>query len=183
LPIGIAALDEKGLIQRVNNGFEKIFQYSSEEVLGKDINDVVVPEHLEDESFELSSTTYKGTTVQKESIRKRKDGSIVPVYLYGVPVKYNDKTISIYGIYVDITDRKQAIEALQEREAHLSAILENLPSLIMFVDKNYRILSFNNSLRLGYIQMYGIKLEIGKNLTIQSLKRQVKYGRRDMTER
>ena len=164
LPIGIAALDEKGLIQRVNNGFEKIFQYSSEEVLGKDINDVVVPEHLEEESFELSSTTYKGTTVQKESIRKRKDGSIVPVYLYGVPVKYNDKTISIYGIYVDITDRKQAIEALQEREAHLSAILENLPSLIMFIDKNYRILSFNNSLRLGYIQMYGIKLEIGKNL-------------------
>jgi len=164
LPIGIVVLNKEGEIQRINDGFERIFQYSSKEVLGKNIEDIVVPEHLGEESFELSETTYEGRTVQKESIRKRKDGSLVPVYLYGVPVKYNDKIISIYGIYVDITVRKRAIEALQEREAHLSAILENLPSLIMFVDKNYRILSFNNTLRLGYIQMFGIELEIGKNL-------------------
>jgi PAS domain S-box-containing protein len=164
LPVGIVVLDKKGLVRRVNDGFEKIFQYKSEETLGKKIDDVVVPEHLGEESFELSSIAYEGRTVQKESIRKRKDGSLVPVYLYGVPVIYNEKAISIYGIYVDITDRKRAVEALREREARLSAILENLPSLIMFVDKDYKILSYNNTLRLGYIQMYGIKIEIGLNL-------------------
>ncbi|MBL7128994.1 MAG: PAS domain S-box protein [Ignavibacteria bacterium] len=164
LPVGIVVLNKDGEIQRINDGFERMFQYTSEEILGKKIDDVVVPIHLEDESDELSSTAYDGLTIQKESIRKRKDGTFVPVYLYGVPVKYNDKTISIYGIYVDITDRKRAIEALKEREAHLSAILENLPSLIMFIDKDYSVLSFNNTLRLGYIQMYGVRLEIGMNL-------------------
>jgi len=164
LPIGIVVLNKEGEIQRVNDGFERIFQYSSEEILGKKIDDVVVPKHLGDESNELSSTAYEGLTIQKESIRKRKDGTLIPVYLYGVPVKYNNKTISIYGIYVDITDRKRAIDALKEREAHLSAILENLPSLIMFIDKDYTVLSFNNTLRLGYIQMYGVRLEIGMNL-------------------
>ena len=164
LPVGIVVLNKEGEIQRVNDGFEEIFQYSSKEVLNKNIEDIVVPEYLGEESFELSETTYEGRTVQKESVRRRKDGSLVPVYLYGVPVKFNNQTISIYGIYVDITDRKRAIEALKEREAHLSAILENIPSLIMFVDKNCTILSFNKTLRLGYIQMYGIKLEIGKNL-------------------
>ena len=39
--------------------------------------------------------------------RQHRDGHLVDVLIYGVPVLLDNRTISIYGVYVDITERKR----------------------------------------------------------------------------
>ncbi len=106
-PLGIVLLDNQDRIIEVNAGFQDIFQYAPDEVLGKKINDIIVPETLKDEGADLSEQTQRGIIVYKETVRKRKDGSLADVYIYGVPVFIGGQQEGIYGIYADQSERKR----------------------------------------------------------------------------
>ncbi len=122
-PIGIAMLDEHKEVTMINKGFEEIFGYTEEEIVGLDLDKIIVPEGLEEEATALTKSTK---TFKFNSRRTRKDGSFVDVLIYGVPVVVDGRTIAVYGIYVDITDRieaeNQVKQSLKEKEVLLSEI-------------------------------------------------------------
>jgi PAS domain S-box-containing protein len=122
-PIGITLLDEHKEIQMVNEGFEQIFGYSFDEIKGLAIDSVIAPDDKIDEARILSDSQEP---FEITSIRRRSDGSFIDVLIYGVPVSVEGKTIAIYGIYVDITDRKkseqQVRQSLKEKEVLLAEI-------------------------------------------------------------
>ena len=69
-----------------------------------------------------------------------------------VPLHHADGTIwGVLGTYEDITDRKQAEEALHERNAWINSILEASPAAIYALDKEGIVLSWNK----GAEQMFG----------------------------
>jgi len=143
-PAGIVMLDENDRVQYINKGFETIFQYSFEEIKGRYINDIVSPEGFLDEASNLSSQTILGNVVEKESVRKRKDGSLVSVHIYGIPIEVDQKRIGIYGMYVDITERKRAETELRENQKLLSTVIETMPIGIWVLDKNGKIIHGNS---------------------------------------
>ena len=122
-PIGIALLDEHKEVILVNKGFEKIFGFNADEVRDVSLDKVIVPEEKREEASTLSGSTE---TFEVNTYRRRKDGKLVDVIIYGVPVIVEEKIIGIYGIYVDITDRKIAEkkikESLKEKEVLLAEI-------------------------------------------------------------
>ncbi len=122
-PIGIALLDEHHEVKMVNKGFEELFSINQDEIIGLDIDKVIVPDGKEDEAFQL---TRSHEVFEVSTRRKRSDGEEIDVLIYGVPVVVEGKTIAIYGIYVDISDRKRAEEkvrrSLKEKEVLLSEI-------------------------------------------------------------
>ncbi|TVR28279.1 MAG: PAS domain S-box protein [Balneolaceae bacterium] len=122
-PIGIALLDEHKEIQMANQGFEEIFGYNIQDIKGLEIDSVIAPDDKVEEAKSLSASTEP---FEFSSVRRKSDGSLVDVIIYGVPVVVDDKTIAIYGIYVDITDRnrveKQVRNSLREKEVLLSEI-------------------------------------------------------------
>lgn len=65
-------------------GFENLFQYSAEEIRGRYINDVIIPEDLLDQATNLSNTVIGGRSVQMESVRRRKDGTLINVSILAV---------------------------------------------------------------------------------------------------
>jgi diguanylate cyclase (GGDEF)-like protein/PAS domain S-box-containing protein len=117
-PIGIVVLDDQDQIQGINKAFETIFQYRPNEVVGYQLNDLVVPEELSKEATSLSLASLEGASVQKETIRKRKDGSLIPVHAYGVPIIMDGKTVGVYAMYVDISDSKQKEQKLEYMSSH-----------------------------------------------------------------
>jgi len=117
-PLGIVMLDEQDRVRRINSAFERIFQYASAEIVGKPINALIVPASHNSEGARLSRTVLRGNTVHHESIRQRRDGSLVPVEVYGVPVTHKNKTLGLYAMYVDITERKRVEEQLQFASTH-----------------------------------------------------------------
>ncbi len=109
-PAGIALMGTDDRIVMVNKSFQGMFGYSNEEIRGRNINDIIVPPSLREEAGALSSTSQHGTTISKETTRRRKDGSSVDVHITGYPILIEGKHVGVYGMYENISERK-ALEA------------------------------------------------------------------------
>ena len=120
-PEAIVILDEYDRVQRVNSEFVRMFGFTRDEVVGQQLSRLIVPAHLRRESIDLTRMITRGDTVALETVRERKDGSHIEVSVLGTPVVVGDQAIAVYGIYRDITDRKQTerqlVEAKEQAEA------------------------------------------------------------------
>lgn len=110
-PEAIVWHDNNDLVVNVNDEFTKMFGYTREEALGSPINDLVAPEGLMDEASMLSHKVIHGERVEADSVRKRKDGTLLDVWILGAPIIHEGKQIGVYAIYRDITERRKAEEA------------------------------------------------------------------------
>ncbi len=131
-PEAIAMMDNEDRIININREFHKLFQYSIEEIKGCYINDIIVPEHLADEASEVSDTVIRGDFIQKETVRKRKDGSYVDVSILRCPIVVDERQVGGYVIYRDITERKRREEIIKYQACH--DILTGLPNRVLFND-------------------------------------------------
>ncbi len=118
-PLAIVLLNEKSEVVQVNKGFESLFGYALDELAGKTLTDAIVPAELEKEGNEINSLITENKVIRVETIRRRKDGQIVSVIIYGVPVVLGERKIGIFGMYVDITERQRMEEELKIRNAEL----------------------------------------------------------------
>ncbi len=122
-PIGIAVLNKHKEVVMINQGFEDIFQYSPDEIVGLELDKVIVQQDSLEEAYALTDTTINVECITR---RKRKDGSLIDVIIYGIPVIIEGKMAAIYGLYVDITGQKDAEmkieQSLKEKEVLLAEI-------------------------------------------------------------
>ncbi|UII22025.1 PAS domain-containing sensor histidine kinase [Fulvivirga ligni] len=118
-PLGIVLLDDQHCVMQMNQGFKDMFGFSEEAIVGNQLNNILVPKDYEKEAIDINTLTASGQVGMLESYRLHADGHTVPVIIYGVPVSFENKTIGIYGIYVDITDRTKAEQELQIRNNEL----------------------------------------------------------------
>ncbi len=104
-PEGIVLVDDRDVILDVNSEFQRMFGYSRDEVLGRPVNDLIVPEGRFSEAEALTRRVVAGEKVETEAVRHRKDGSLVDVSILATPVDLSDER-RVYGIYRDITQQK-----------------------------------------------------------------------------
>lgn len=103
-----------GIILSWNKGAERIFGYKAEEAIGRSIL-LLIPAHMHDEEFEILSRLRRGERIEHyETIRCRKDGTLINVSLSVSPLYGScGEVIGASKIARDITERKNA-EARQE---------------------------------------------------------------------
>lgn len=130
-PDAIIMVDNSDRIIAANPSFLEFFGYSEDEVKGRPINSLIVPRHLEEEADSISNTALNGKVAKKETVRMRKDGSLVEVSIIGYPIFINSEQVGIYGIYSDISKRKQAERDLHESEERYRKLIEYLPEAIL----------------------------------------------------
>ncbi|HEY3430899.1 MAG TPA: PAS domain S-box protein, partial [Cyclobacteriaceae bacterium] len=118
-PMGLVLLDAHGKVELVNQGFREMFGYELATLRGMNLNDFIVPEDLKNEGIDLNNLITANKIISVVTRRKHRTGHIVDVLLYGVPVELNHRTIGIYGVYVDITERKKVEEELKVRNTEL----------------------------------------------------------------
>jgi PAS domain S-box-containing protein len=116
----IISKDLNGVITSWNNGAERIFGYTTEEVVGKSVT-ILIPPDRQDEEPAILERIRRGERVEHyETIRMRKHGSRVNISLTISPVKNaGGKIIGASKIARDITERKhsEAQIAILAREA------------------------------------------------------------------
>lgn len=133
-PVGIVMLDELDRIISINQEFERMFCFTLEEIKGHNINEIIAPDNLLKEAVTLSVKSLSGERVRKESLRKRKDGSLINVEIFGVPIHADKKQIGIYGMYTDISERKNAEIALIESEKKFRTVIEEAAEIVFTID-------------------------------------------------
>jgi two-component system cell cycle sensor histidine kinase/response regulator CckA len=108
------------IIQSWNFGAQRIFGYTAEEAVGKPVA-ILIPPNRADEEPAILRRIRNGERIEHyETIRRRKDGSLVEISLTVSPI--TDPNGSIIGaskIARDVTERKRANDALSEAHAQL----------------------------------------------------------------
>ena len=119
-PEAIAISDLPGKISMVNKEFTNLFGYTSEEATGRNIDDLVVPEELKEESISIEKLATEHHKVIRETIRKDKSGNKIQVSLIATAIIVNNNPVAFVGIYRDITTEK--------KNALLQEVLYNISS-------------------------------------------------------
>ena len=129
-PEATVLLADASRILRVNPEFTKLFGYTPDEAVGSQLDDLLAPPDLLAEARQLTGEVSAGQSVALETVRRRKDGSLVHVLAQGTPVLAEDGKVAVYGMYRDITERKRAEEALRISEEKFSKAFRSSPDLL-----------------------------------------------------
>ncbi len=102
-----------GIIASWNKGAEHVFGYTAAEAIGRSIT-IVIPDDRQNEETEILSRIRRGERIEHfQTIRQRKDGTLIAVSLTVSPVKNAEgKIIGASKIARDITEQKQSQEQI-----------------------------------------------------------------------
>ncbi len=126
-PVAILLTDQQNRVITCSPVFEKLFQYSQSEIVGKDIDQIVANDEMRAEAVEISKRVLAGHAAEVETRRRRKDGTFVDVAIFGVPSLLDGEVIGAFAMYSNISERKKAEEALRlsEERFHLVSYATN----------------------------------------------------------
>lgn len=106
----------EGVITSWNNGAERLFGYTADEVVGKPVTILIPPDHIDEEPQILRRIKAGERVEHYETVRVCKGGRLIDISLTVSPIRSADGTIiGASKIARDISERKRAQEALAEQ--------------------------------------------------------------------
>lgn len=153
----IVAKDLDGIISEWNSGAERLFGYTAEEAIGRPVA-MLVPSDRADEEPDILARISRGERIDHfETIRRRKDGSLVEISLSVSPIRNRaGQVIGAAKIARDITERRRAeeqqhilIREMDHRVKNLFALASSIVSLSVKAATTPRELAATVSQRLG----------------------------------
>src|SRR5262245_32912945 len=135
----IVSKDLNGIVTSWNGSAERMFGYTAAEVVGRSIRLIIPADRQSEEDFVLSRIRAGESVRHYETIRQRKDGTLIPISLTVSPI-YDDRGVVVGASKVarDISDRRQADFAARR----LAAVVESSDDAIVAKDLNGIITSW-----------------------------------------
>jgi PAS domain S-box-containing protein len=124
------------VIQTWNTGAERLLGWSAAEAIGQDVTLLLPPTRLH-EKQDIMARLNRGEPVPHfDTVRRRKDGSLVDVSFAISPVKLDGEIIGASAIIRDISERKLTQAALSASEERWRALLASIPGMVFTADAN-----------------------------------------------
>jgi diguanylate cyclase (GGDEF)-like protein/PAS domain S-box-containing protein len=124
-PLGIVVLNRDARVEMANAAFEKMFLYGRREIEAKEIDPLLAPDDSHPSS-DVVSKVFAGQTVSRSGQRRRKDGIILDVETYAVPLTVNGTVQGAYKIFQDISSRVLAAETERKHAEGLRGVVQEL---------------------------------------------------------
>jgi PAS domain S-box-containing protein len=154
-PAAIVAIDPRDRVTLWNPAAQRLFGYTAEEVVGRNIDDLVAHRPEIREEAETLNRQAEEEPVRGTTRRTRKDGSLVDVEVLGAPITVGGERVGRYAIYLDTSE-------LQQRKQYYESLLELSPTAIITIDPEENITSWNPAAE----RLFGYTAEeaIGRNI-------------------
>ncbi|NTU70483.1 MAG: PAS domain S-box protein [Coriobacteriia bacterium] len=139
--------DTEGTYLGCNPAFADFFGVPSEQLFGKTDYDFVDTEIADSfRANDLAAMAAGGPTANEEWITYSSDGRRALVETVKTPVvEANGRIVGIVGVAREVTELRQAQDALGEREGYLRALIDNFPFLVWLKDTDSRFLTVNSA--------------------------------------
>jgi PAS domain S-box-containing protein len=145
---GIIIIDVKGRIRLFNPAAERLFGYTANELIGKNVNVLIPPGDRErhDGYIERYFRTGEKHILAKgrEVEGQRRDGSTFPMYLSVGEININEIKCFI-GITHDLSAQKAASLQIAKASEFMQAIVDSTPSILVGLDNQGRVTHWNQS--------------------------------------
>jgi len=156
----IVGKDLNGAITSWNQGAERIFGYTADEMIGQSILLLIPPEHAGEEETILARLRRGERIEHYETVRVTKDGRRIDVSLSIAPLRdSNGALVGASKISRDITARKRAELALRESEHRFASFMQSLPGLAWIKDTMGRYVFVNEAAQrpfgMSRVRLYG----------------------------
>jgi len=128
--------DTKGTVTDINPRFTEVFGYTKEDIIGENIDKIgFYPKGKIKEGKNLTRKAIGKDLINFETVRQKKDDTLIPVRISSSFVKINDKVTGIIALYQDITEQKQS-EKIQKVLYNISKATNSS----IFLDQLYPII-------------------------------------------
>jgi PAS domain S-box-containing protein len=140
----IIGKDVNGIITSWNRAAERLFGYAADEAVGRPIAMLAPPDRI-DEMPGILNRIRRGERVDHfDTVRRAKDGRLLPIALTVSPIKDEDgNIIGASKIARDISERRRTEEALREERARLHATLHGIGDAVIVTDAEGRVTMMN----------------------------------------
>jgi diguanylate cyclase (GGDEF)-like protein/PAS domain S-box-containing protein len=137
--------DAQGILTFANPAVEELLGYTREELIGLHWS-ALTPE---DEVEKVSQETAKrpqGIVSRYETVLLDKKGQHIPVIVSARPLFEENEFAGVLSAFTDITELKQAEEALRDEKTLMDALMDNIPDSIYFKDRQCRLIRINRKM-------------------------------------
>jgi PAS domain S-box-containing protein len=140
----IIGKDVNGIITSWNRAAERLFGYSATEAVGRHVAMLAPPDRA-DEMPSILSRIRRGERVDHfDTVRRAKDGRLIPISLTVSPIKDEDGNIIGASKFArDISERRRAEQALREEKARLHATLNGIGDAVIVTNAEGRVTMMN----------------------------------------
>lgn len=125
-PAAITMVNPENNIQSVNNKFEQLFGYEENEILGKDINELLVSEEQMPFASKEPGAHSKMEEFHEHSQRVTKEGELLDVLTGIIPVYIDEEPIAYFGMYINISQQKEYEQRLQQSLEEKKTLLQEI---------------------------------------------------------
>jgi PAS domain S-box-containing protein len=138
----IISKDLNGTVQTWNRAAERMFGFTASEIVGQSITRIIPPERLGEEDYVLGQIRSGRPIEHFETVRQRKDGSLIAISLTVSPIRTpGGAIIGASQIAHDLSDRR----ALEREALRLAAIVDTSDDAIVSKDLNGVVQTWNGA--------------------------------------
>jgi PAS domain S-box-containing protein len=148
-PVAIVTTDPAGNVVTWNPAAEQLFGYTAAEAGGRNLDDLVADNptiHDQALAYGRAVTAETPAPVHAMTQRARRDGTLIEVELWAVPVMVGGEEVAVLALYHDLTEIKRVEAALQESHRQLANIINFMPDAVLVIDREGKVIAWNRAL-------------------------------------
>ncbi|MGD9176273.1 MAG: PAS domain S-box protein [Desulfobacterales bacterium] len=148
---GIFGVAENGLVNFINPAGLTLLGFEADELIGQKIHPLIHHTRSDGTPYPVEKCPMHHSLTQgvrgsrDDEVLWRKDGTSFPVGYTSVPIRKNDSIAGTVVVFRDISERKQAEEALRESRATARGLLDATLESLLLLDKEGNIIAVNQT--------------------------------------
>ena len=148
---GIFVVGEDGLVNFINPAGLAMLGFKADELIGQKIHPLIHPTRADGTPYPVEECPMHNSLTQgtignrNDEVLWRKDGSSFHVGYTSVPIRKNGSIAGTVVVFRDISERKEAEQALRESRATARGLLDATQESLLLLDKEGIIIAVNQT--------------------------------------